>query len=273
MAWHGMYARAGDNSYCIKRKIFEPEVSYITDFIQGAYKEHCPDHVMHINVTAGYWDAGLSDYWDDGANKGFCNSIFYSGENFTVHADGFITAPLPNTNSSTGSPYTIIESGANVTFIAGEDIILKKGFEVQAGATYYGIVTKDKGVLDTVTNLFPPVNSNTSKKYMDYNETLYKNLEGNYEDPENYSGYQQSGFNTITIYPNPNPGIFNVEINDSNNNNFTIEVSDMMGTRVYFSEHLQAGIIQIDITGSAKGIYFVKIQAGDQTFTKKVLYR
>ncbi|MEZ5199229.1 MAG: T9SS type A sorting domain-containing protein [Bacteroidales bacterium] len=77
----------------------------------------------------------------------------------------------------------------------------------------------------------------------------------------------------FTIYPNPNSGIFNVEINDSNNNNFTIEVSDMMGTRVYFIEHLQAGIIQIDITNSAKGIYFVKILAGGQTFTKKVVYR
>ncbi|MCD4666033.1 MAG: T9SS type A sorting domain-containing protein [Bacteroidales bacterium] len=36
---------------------------------------------------------------------------------------------------------------------------------------------------------------------------------------------------------------------------------------------MPTGKIQIDITLQPKGIYFVKVQAGDKVFTEKVVYK
>ena len=264
MAWHGMYARAGDNSYCIKRKIFEPGVEYLTDFIQGAYREPCPNWIMGIVVNLAAWDLN-SDYWKEGENKGFCNSIFYSEEYYTVLADNSITAPLVNTNN--GEKYTIIEAGADVSFIARKKIILDKGFTVKPGAHFVAMITGENGVLDTISNLFPPKSIKDSL----LNQTCYK-----YEIDEaelDIDDLQPPIDKYIYIYPNPSPGTFNIELYDKDISGFTVEVTDMMGTRVYYKNNIEAGITEVDIKNEAKGIYFVKIQAGNKVWLEKVVYR
>jgi len=274
MAWHGMYARAGDNSYCIKRKIFEPGVDWSTDFIQGAYKEHCPGHIMHINVDDGDWDAGNDEFWLEGDNKGFCNSIFYSDDDFTVQADNSITAPLPNTNDDTGAPYTTIESGANVTFIAGTEIILKKGFDVQPGAIFNAVI----GTSNNMTNLFPPGFQLISKNYLEP-ETLYKELGIDEEESENkeeflnFEEYQQPSHNSLSIFPNPHPGIFAIEWNDPSITEYSLEVINSIGCLVYERKNVLPGITEIDISSQPKGIYFIRIQAGDKIYSEKMIYQ
>jgi hypothetical protein len=78
---------------------------------------------------------------------------------------------------------------------------------------------------------------------------------------------------SLKIYPNPHPGIFSIEWNDANYSEYSIEVINMIGKPVYTKQHAQPGITQVDISDQAKGIYFVKLQAGDNVVTEKVVYQ
>jgi hypothetical protein len=58
----------------------------------------------------------------------------------------------------------------------------------------------------------------------------------------------------ITIYPNPNIGIFNLELTNSS----TIIISNSLG-QILFNEKLEKGKQTIDIRNQTSGLYFVKI--------------
>ena len=77
----------------------------------------------------------------------------------------------------------------------------------------------------------------------------------------------------FSIYPNPHPGIFNIEIYEEVVAEYEMEVVNMLGKTVYQKQNIPAGKTQIDITSQPKGIYFVKVQAGEKVFTEKVVYR
>ena len=102
-------------------------------------------------------------------------------------------------------------------------------------------------------------------------------IDENFQHSENsiYNNLKKENLSEefFSVFPNPNPGIFNVELYNKNINNFTIEVTDIMGIRVYFRDNVSPGTMQIDIKDQAKGIYFVKIRAVDKTYIKKVVYR
>ena len=132
----GIYVRAGENSYCIKRQIFNPNITYETGGAKGAFfgdPEVAP-HNMYISVKNREWNTGYS-YWYEGYNKGYCNSIFYNGESSTIDALNNIIAPLDDTHDSDPS-YTIIENGSFIIFKAGETIHLYKGFHAEAGSHF-----------------------------------------------------------------------------------------------------------------------------------------
>lgn len=214
-------------------------------------------------------------------------SEFEVGDNQTFYAYEEIRGSVPNyMANNTFVQYDsdhpnqvrqkcIITSGADITFSSGKSVKLYPGFHAKPGSHFVAsIVQKEKypGYDDEPEKLnLPPLEQGTCNQMAYTNDSLMSNVNQFKDlDDNEYSSAINGGF---TIYPNPNPGIFNVEINDSTSDEFTIEVSDMMGTRVYFREHLQVGLTQIDIIGLAKGIYFVKIRVGDQTFTEKVVYR
>lgn len=77
----------------------------------------------------------------------------------------------------------------------------------------------------------------------------------------------------LKIYPNPHPGIFNIELYEEGVSDFSVEVLNTMGKTVYQKQNIPAGKTQINITSQPKGIYFVKVQAGENVFTEKVVYR
>jgi len=60
---------------------------------------------------------------------------------------------------------------------------------------------------------------------------------------------------SISLYPNPNNGIFTLI---SNSKNFTIEIIDLLGKKVYTEKILQSKS-EIQIPNNRKGIYFCKI--------------
>jgi hypothetical protein len=72
--------------------------------------------------------------------------------------------------------------------------------------------------------------------------------------------------NTIHIYPNPSNGIFNIQsITDMIN----IRVFNAFGNEIYSNEMVK--LARIDFSSQPKGIYFVRIDNGKETFFEKLV--
>lgn len=77
--------------------------------------------------------------------------------------------------------------------------------------------------------------------------------------------------NNISIYPNPNNGIFNLDLNLENTENIVVEILDITGRfiekRSLFESTSQ---ISFDLSHLNKGIYLVNIRANGEEITKKI---
>ncbi|MEA2043094.1 MAG: T9SS type A sorting domain-containing protein, partial [Bacteroidota bacterium] len=78
-----------------------------------------------------------------------------------------------------------------------------------------------------------------------------------------------SGF-LINIYPNPTTGIFTIKNLKASERPLNVEITNINGQIIK-----QYSIInnqsEIDLSGQAKGIYFVKIQTDKTTYTNKII--
>lgn len=269
MKYNGMYVRAGDNSYCIKRNIFNSSAWYSLSTARGAFfgdPEKAP-HGIDMWVKNESWDIN-SDYWDQGSNKGFGESIFYEGESYSVIASNSIKAPLVNTHNS--SKYTIIEGGANVSFVAGENIILHPGFSAKSGSLFKAfILQKDKP--DSLNfnaqkaNL-PPLNSiihDSTKNIAFINGDIV-----NLGFPKLFDNINK---NPISIFPNPNKGSFYIELlNIEGKSSKFYYLTDLFGNVIIPKSRIQGGRTLIDIYSYPQGLYLIYVFGDNFNFIKKI---
>ncbi len=72
--------------------------------------------------------------------------------------------------------------------------------------------------------------------------------------------------NLFSIYPNPSTGKFNIEF--SNQQQITgVEIYNLLGESVFQQQNTN----EIDLSSAAKGIYFVKVYAGEKIYTEKII--
>jgi len=257
MKYNGMFVRAGDNSYCIKRKIFTPDIYYGLGLATGAFfgGEDPAPKWMDMWVKNTNWNT-YSSYWDEGPNKGFCNSIFYYDEYYSVYASGTIKLSLPNTHTS-AKRFTIIEPESNLVCIAGKSIKLLTGFHAKHKSHFKAIIVADKKSLDTISNLF-----------LVNDISLIRNQDENYT-----SDYKVSEINNYySIFPNPTQtGLFTLRFNDGESKKFDVEVRNMTGKTVFGKTDVTDESLAVDIRGEPSGIYLVKVTAGGKVYTEKVI--
>jgi PKD repeat protein len=75
--------------------------------------------------------------------------------------------------------------------------------------------------------------------------------------------------NALTVYPNPNNGLFNIALASDNNSEMTINVYNALGVlvkTVVTSEHT----VSMDLSSYAAGVYVVKVISGNQIATQKI---
>jgi hypothetical protein len=70
----------------------------------------------------------------------------------------------------------------------------------------------------------------------------------------------------VKIYPNPSEGIFNVE----GQNIRKIEVFNAFGQAVY-AKDTEDGLMTIDLTNCATGVYTLRLIKGDKTMVRKIV--
>ena len=71
-----------------------------------------------------------------------------------------------------------------------------------------------------------------------------------------------SGQDTISIYPNPNFGKFNVQLQNATNNE-TIHIYNIIGEEIYSTNLNQNSTTEINLAGLRSGVYLYKIATSD----------
>lgn len=76
----------------------------------------------------------------------------------------------------------------------------------------------------------------------------------------------------VNIYPNPTAGSFNIDFSSINSENVNVSVMNLIGQEVYTSNFSvnDSAIKSVDLGDMNNGIYFVRIQIGNEAFTTKI---
>ena len=77
----------------------------------------------------------------------------------------------------------------------------------------------------------------------------------------------------ITIYPNPNKGLFNIVVKTKNQSNLTIELMNVHSQVVYRNDvkDILYYTDEIDVSKFAKGTYLLRINTGNKVIVKEVI--
>ncbi|PCJ24238.1 MAG: hypothetical protein COA97_10110 [Flavobacteriales bacterium] len=198
----------------------------------------CSNEVLQ---TIKAWDAvGVSSIGGVAYNVSVnCNLLNY------IHNQGFLytSRAINNLESDCDISSNI---NAQVTFIAGNSIILKPGFRSSPNFIAF--------IAPCLSNIQLRMDNNSAN---DIRRPII-------EMPK----YANDIFK---IYPNPTTGQFTIEL-ENISTDVLVEVYDAMG-KMIFAEKTSENNLQIDISNQPKGIYLVKIINGNNMFTQKVVYQ
>ena len=75
----------------------------------------------------------------------------------------------------------------------------------------------------------------------------------------------------IEVYPNPNNGIFTIDLPNAGAVKYSVEIINLTGQIVYSGKLLQGNEHQINLKGKLKGIYLLKVELGAESFQKKII--
>ena len=77
----------------------------------------------------------------------------------------------------------------------------------------------------------------------------------------------------VSVFPNPSDGIFTIQIQPEINTKTNIGVFSLSGSKVAAMITVQHSKISINLAGQPKGIYLLKMETGETSFTKKLVVR
>lgn len=122
--------------------------------------------------------------------------------------------------------------------------------------------------LDYVIDL-PLSDPCTSTKVQDHNSSRSnRTISGGFGD-EPTDGIDENTFNGLTVYPNPNNGLFTISVTSPEMIGGTIEIYDMQG-KLISTEILNSELTEIDLSYVNSGIYTVRLITEVGTIQKQV---
>ncbi|HPH63159.1 MAG TPA: zinc-dependent metalloprotease [Paludibacteraceae bacterium] len=163
-----------------------------------------------------------------------------------------------NISEAGNSEYDAVQINANnviyspsiVKYKASSNILLKTGFKVKTGAKFKGSIYA--------------CNGNNNLRSFIYEDPSEDDNIINIEEEEN-----NSPSSSITLFPNPTKGIFNVRFGEVSVSNDII-ITNIAG-KVVLSKTNVGSEIEVDLTGNAKGVYFVKLSSDGETIIKQII--
>ena len=110
--------------------------------------------------------------------------------------------------------------------------------------------------------------TNTAYIYFDYNDPIQTNITtSNFEIINGIKTYSKG---KVSIYPNPNNGIFHVNLLEKNQNEKTMELTNLMGEKIW-SQKTRSNAATIDIDNFPKGIYILNITDSNNHYIERVV--
>jgi len=171
-----------------------------------------------------------------------------------------IVNPLPTVTMSAFNPPSVCANWAAFTLPSGSP----------TGGTYSGA-----GVAGT---LFTPSVAGVGAHVVTYtfaDSNACSNTATQTITVNSCAGVEEYGFsNTISIYPNPTSGMFNIAISNATFNELVIAVTDIQGRLVYSLSDKNIALDynkSINLEGLAKGIYYIKLSNGTDKSVQKLI--
>lgn len=165
--------------------------------------------------------------------------------------------------------FTLINNGGAIVFQSAGSIIsdrtcLWDGQGVPQG-NYYGIVALKNSFGRRLENnlnilVLPSSLQNTPPD----NTTDVEEQSNTFITAENFDSRDD-----VTIYPNPSSGVFSIEIKDDAI--IDISVTNSLGEYVYVDENIEKSKYILNLTGYAKGVYYIAIQGIHKQYKKKII--
>jgi hypothetical protein len=153
------------------------------------------------------------------------------------------------------SKAVVFSSGSISTLIAGKSIFFLPGFHAEEGSNMDAQITTDGSFCDMIGKA--PALYSPEEKSAD----LKINVEKSVIDDSEIG---------IKIYPNPNEGLFKVEITGGDENDFTIQVYNLTGKAIYTGKNGKY-FNEINLSNSQKGLYILRISASGKIFSRKII--
>lgn len=156
------------------------------------------------------------------------------------------------------NPYLIEgdgNEGSNVTFKAGDNITMKKGFSVQKGANF-------SAYLEEYTN-------RKSLTHMDNSSPLGQDsLAANKMSNTNFLSSKK-----LKVLQNPNYGTFEIEYNNyQHNSNTMLSVYDLMGKLLY-AKKMTNSIMEVDLSMHQPSTYIIRLVDNNKIVaSEKIFY-
>ena len=76
---------------------------------------------------------------------------------------------------------------------------------------------------------------------------------------------------TLKIYPNPTADIINIAFNETQDQPFAIEITDVLGKKIFAENYQTTNAVSIDAKNFSKGIYFLTTTIQDQKQIQKII--
>jgi hypothetical protein len=200
---------------------------------------------------------GHLDHWDDANNKAANQAIrdFCSANNKILYDFADIESYDPD---------------GNFYQYAGDDCSYYSESGTQIGnwaINWQNSHTKNIDWYDCGAAHSEPLNAN-QKAYAAW--WLWATLAG---WDQNTAVVSENENSEVSVFPNPSDGIFTIQIQPEINTKTNIGVFSLSGSKVAAMITVQHSKISINLAGQPKGIYLLKMETGETSFTKKLVVR
>jgi len=85
------------------------------------------------------------------------------------------------------------------------------------------------------------------------------------------SGIDKIVQSPIAVYPNPNNGVFVIDIPEGNRDNYVVEIRNALGQLIYTDKIQTGGLKNINVSGESKGVYSLTIQSQKAKLINKII--
>lgn len=257
----GSYNVTVTNSYGCAKAATAVDVTVVSlpdvTVSQGEEVEICTGESVTIALTEGYqnyfWNTGNSSASITVSEEGD-----YSAMVFDYNGCSIVTEPVHVTvHDAPSTPEITYNSGMGELFCTEGQFYqwYKDGVAID-GAVYHHLLVRGVNGLEEGTYTVEVSNVHGCSK-----------MSSTYELFEVISGITQKEKRILSLYPNPNNGIFELDI--PRNSGVHIVVTNSVGSIVYDAEN-KFERSQIDLTHLKSGVYFLK--AFDETGVSSVMF-